>query len=132
MSVHLFKKGDKSNGKVKSSQEDLFESEDTEPRSKAANGNRTGGYEQTDPIGLGVTANGPNRASMAAMRDEGKILTVSILSLFPFFCTLLSFFLISFNFTHFFFVCLCVCVCVCVRVHLRTYTVEVGVGVVVL
>ena len=88
MSVHLFKKGEKSNGKVKSSQEDLLESEDSEVRSKTANGNRLGSYEQTDPAGLGVTANGPNRASMAAMREVGTILTVSIIFVCAFFSSI--------------------------------------------
>ena len=98
MSVHLFKKGEKSNGKVKSSQEDLLDNGDWELQSKTTNGNRLGSYEQTDPVGLGVTANGPNRASMAAMREGGTILTVSFIFvctfflfyLFPFLCLFLS------------------------------------------
>ena len=76
--MHLFKKGDKSNGKIKSSREDLADSEDAELRNRSANGsNRLGSYEQTEP-GLGVTPNGPNRTSMVAMREGGTILTVRV------------------------------------------------------
>lgn len=82
-SFSLFKKGDKSNDKmsndkIKCSQDDL-EEEEYEVRPKAPNGsNRSGSYEMTQP----GPVNGPSRMSMIAMREEGQILTVSMLIVF--------------------------------------------------
>lgn len=76
-SFNLFKKGDKSNDKIKGSQNDLGE-EDSEVRPQMPNGsNRSGGYEMTQP----GPVNGPSRTTMVAMR-EGQTLTVSMLTVF--------------------------------------------------